>query len=201
MEVRVNGGNFTPVASGATSAELTLDTGENIIEIKVTATNGASVRSYTVAVTRRDEQLEWASRPSDNDSKTPAVSADGRFVAYSSRASNLVPEDTNNTDDIFVYDRTTQIIERVSVSNDGVQGNFQSINPSISADGNFVAFESEATNLVPNDRNGQNSRSQGVDIFVYDRSAKTIERVSLTENGNEVNQASRNPSISNDGRT
>ena len=200
VEVRVNGGPFTAVNSGSSSGVLTLQTGENIVEAKVTATDGATVRSYTIAVTRRDEQLEWASSPGNKNSESPDISADGRFVAYSSRADNLVPEDTNSTADIFVYDRVTQIIERVSVNNEGVQGNFQSINPSISADGNFVAFESEANNLVPNDRNGQNDRSRGVDIFVYDRSTKTIERVSLTENGEQVNQASRNPSISNDGR-
>ena len=200
IQVRVNGGVFSTVIPGAASEALPLVSGENFVETKVTAADGTSVQSYTVIVTRRDERIEWASSPGNNDSFTPAVSADGRFVAYSSRASNLVADDTNNTDDVFVYDRTTQTIERVSVSDTGVQGDYQSVNPSISADGRYVAFESEATKLVPNDNNGQNDRSSGVDIFVYDRTTKTIERVSLTENGEQVNGASRNPSISGDGR-
>ena len=200
IQVRVNGGAFSTVTSGTASEALSFVSGENIVETKVTAADDTSIQSYTVIVTRRDERIEWASSPGNNNSSTPAVSADGRFVAYSSRASNLVADDTNSTDDIFVYDRSTQTIERVSVSDAGEQGNFASINPSISADGRYVAFESEATKLVPNDNNGQSDRSKGADIFVYDRTNKTIERVSLTENGEQVNQASRNPSISGDGR-
>lgn len=200
IQVRVNDGPFLQTPSGTATAALALITGENVIETRVIATDGVTVRSYIVVVTRRDEQIEWVSSPGNNDSFTPAVSADGRFVAYSSRASNLVPDDTNNTDDVFVHDRTTGTIERVSVSNSGAQGNFQSVHPSISADGRFVAFESEATNLVPNDTNGQTDRSAGVDIFVYDRTTRTMERASLTENGSQVNRASRNPSISGDGR-
>ena len=200
IQVRVNGGTFSSVPSSTASEALPLATGENYIQTMVTAPDGTTVQSYTVIVTREDERIEWASAPGNNNSFTPAVSADGRFVVYSSRASNLVADDTNDTDDIFVYDRSTQAIERVSVNDAGEQGNFASVNPSISADGRYVAFESEATKLVPNDNNGQSDRSRGADIFVYDRTSKTIERVSLTENGEQVNQASRNPSISGDGR-
>ena len=200
IQVRANGGAFTTVASGATSPALALTPGRNVLEAKVTAQDGTTVHSYTVTVNRRNESIEWASSPGNNNSATPKVSADGRFVAYSSRATDLVPDDTNNQDDIFVFDSVTKAIERVSVSSAGAQGNFASVNPSISADGRYVAFESEATNLVPGDGNGQTDRSAGVDVFVHDRTTHTTERVSLTETGSQVNQASRRPSISGDGR-
>jgi hypothetical protein len=78
-----------------------------------------------------------------------SISADGRFVAFESDASNLVPDDTNALRDIFVYDRQTDTIERVNLTSAGAQATGgASYNPSISADGRFVAFESLATNLV-----------------------------------------------------
>ena len=71
---------------------------------------------------------------------SPRLSADGRYVAFGSDASNLVPDDTNGVADIFVYDRQTNTIERVSVAADGTQGNGESYLPAISADGRYVAF-------------------------------------------------------------
>ena len=123
-----------------------------------------------------------------------SISADGRYVAFYSAASNLVPGDTNGTCDIFVYDRQTDTIERVSVAADGTQGNGQSTGPSISADGRYVAFYSAASNLVPGDTNGMS------DIFVYDRQTDTIERVSLAADGTQGNGSSVGRSISADGR-
>jgi Tol biopolymer transport system component len=121
-------------------------------------------------------------------------------VAFSSNAADLVAGDTNNNEDVFVYDRIQDTIERVSVDSDGIEGDFASSNPSISADGRYVAFQSEAKNLVPNDTNGDVDRSFGEDIFVYDRDTGLIERVSLRDNGGESNNASYTPSISGDGR-
>jgi archaellum component FlaF (FlaF/FlaG flagellin family) len=87
-------------------------------------------------------------------SGSPSISADGRYVAFSSSASNLVPGDTNGRGDVFVHDRLTGQTTRVSVASDGTQGNGDSWWPSISADGRYVAFASEASNLVPGDTNG-----------------------------------------------
>ncbi len=89
----------------------------------------------------------------------PSISPDGRFVAFSSEASNLVPGDTNNKEDIFVRDLSTNTTIRVSISDAGNEGNGLSYHPSISADGRFVAFSSDAANLVPGDTNSR-------DIFV-----------------------------------
>jgi Tol biopolymer transport system component len=78
----------------------------------------------------------------------PSISANGRYVAFASWASNLVSGDTNNFIDIFVHDRHTGQTSRVSVASDETQANADSYGPSISADGRYVAFHSHATNLV-----------------------------------------------------
>lgn len=74
----------------------------------------------------------------------PILSADGRVVAFVSKASNLVAGDTKGLNDIFVHDRQTGITSRVSVHSDGTQANYHSINPALSADGRYVAFETSA---------------------------------------------------------
>ncbi|MEN6642915.1 MAG: calcium-binding protein, partial [Armatimonadia bacterium] len=73
-------------------------------------------------------------------SGNPSISADGRYVAFESCASNLVAGDTNRSPDVFVHDRTTGTTTRVSVATGGEQANYDSNNPSISADGRYVAF-------------------------------------------------------------
>jgi Tol biopolymer transport system component len=124
---------------------------------------------------------------------TPSISSDGRYVAFSSYASNLVVGDTNGTQDIFVRDRQLGTTERVSIDSGGVQGNGLSAIPSISADGRRVAFQSQAT-LVPGDTN------LVTDIFVRDRLTNTTERVSITSTGRQGDGSSEVPSISADGR-
>jgi Tol biopolymer transport system component len=94
-------------------------------------------------------------------SSYPSISADGRHVAFRSNATNLVVGDTNGVVDVFVHDRQTEQTTRVSVDNNGTQGNSFSDGASISADGRYVAFSSPATNLVAGDTNGRQ------DIFVH----------------------------------
>ena len=136
----------------------------------------------------------------NNQSDMPALSGDGRFVAFVSLADNLVPGDTNGVADTFVYDRLTNTTERVSVSSRERQGNADSgligvaAYPAISDDGRFVAFVSDADNLVSKDTNGT------PDVFVRDRLLGTTERVSLTSTGAQANGSSHGPAISADGR-
>lgn len=130
----------------------------------------------------------------NNFSGNPAISGDGRHVAFSSSASNLVPGDSNGTWDIFVHGRDTLTTQRLSVASDGSEANASSVLPSLSADGRFVGFQSTASNLVPGDTNGTN------DIFVHDRDTGTTERVSVASDGMEGNAGSLNPSLSADGR-
>jgi len=124
----------------------------------------------------------------------PSISADGRFVAFHSSASDLVPGDTNNYWDVFVRDRVAGTTVRASVSTTGVQSDGLSVDASISADGRFVAFTSWAMNLVPDDT------TNGGDVFVRDLVASTTTRVSISSSGVEGDLFSYSPSISSDGR-
>jgi len=108
----------------------------------------------------------------DSMSLEPGLSSNGRFVVFQSYASNLVADDTNGCSDVFVHDCITGTTVRVSVSSSGAQGNFYSGEPAISADGRFIAFRSEATNLVPGDTNGVS------DVFVHERITGRTYRVS-----------------------
>jgi Tol biopolymer transport system component len=135
-----------------------------------------------------------AARPANGDSVSPAISADGRFVAFESTASNLVAGDTNESTDVFVRDRVAGTTERVGVASDGAQANSDSYSPVISADGRFVAFESLASNLVVGDTNGSG------DVFVRDRVAGTTERVGVASGGAQANRDSLSPAVSADGR-
>ena len=124
----------------------------------------------------------------------PAISADGRFVAFESLASNLVPGDTNGTRDVFVRDRQARTTERVSVASDGTQANGFSSPGSINGDGRLVVFGSFASNLVQGDTNQQN------DVFVRDRQAGITQRVSVTSQGLQADGSSTLADISGDGR-
>jgi len=127
-------------------------------------------------------------------SASPAISGDGRYVAFGSSASNLVPGDTNNHSDVFVHDRQTGTTVRVSVASDGSQANNRTGALAISADGRYVTFESDASNLVLDDINGKR------DIFVHDRQTGITERVSVDSAGSQGNNESDDPAISADGR-
>ena len=105
------------------------------------------------------------------------ISSDGRFVVFDSSASDLVSDDTNGKGDVFVHDRQTGSTERVSVASDGTQGDDSSSKPSISANGRYISFASNATNLVVGDNNGDK------DIFVHDLETGQTERVSVASDG------------------
>jgi Tol biopolymer transport system component len=106
-----------------------------------------------------------------------AISGDGRYVAFGSDASNLVPGDTNGESDVFVYDRQTRQTTCVSVSPSGVPGDNYSYDPAVSADGRYVAFFSAASNLVPG------GTDNSFDVFVRDRQTGQTTRGSVADNG------------------
>jgi len=123
--------------------------------------------------------------PGDGDSQLPSISADGQFIVYVSSAENLVESETTNLiTDVFVYDAEAGTTEKVNLSSMGVEANANSSifasAPAISADGRFVAFASQASNLVSNDTNGQ------TDVFVRDRLNDTTRRVSVSSSGREL---------------
>jgi len=122
------------------------------------------------------------------------VSGDGRFVVFESDATNLVPDDTNDQDDVFLRDRFTGRTTRLSVSSTGQQANRACANPDMSADGRYIVFSSLADNLVSGDTNGEN------DSFLHDRVTGSTTRISLTADGSQLQAPGANPSISADGR-
>ncbi|MEG4920756.1 calcium-binding protein, partial [Microcoleus sp. F10-D1] len=165
----------------------------NLVPGDTNASGDVFVRD-TLANTTTRVSVDSAGNQGNNISTEPSLSANGQFVAFWSNATNLVPGDTNNTNDIFVRDSLTNTTTRVSVDSAGNQGNNLSSDPSISADGRFVAFFSNATNLVPGDTNNSG------DIFVRDLLTNTTTRVSVDSAGNQGNKYSGDPSISANGR-
>jgi Tol biopolymer transport system component len=129
----------------------------------------------------------------NSSSSWPSVSSNGRFIAFASYASNLVANDTNSTSDVFVRDVLAGTTKRVSVASNGAQANGPSFTPAISANGNVVAFQSYATNLVPGDTEGH------ADVFVHHLSTGVTRRVSVTAQGKGANDDSSEPAISGDG--
>jgi hypothetical protein len=150
----------------------------------------------------RDRETGQSSRVSvasngaqaNGESVVPALSADGRYVAFRSFASNLVAGDTNGALDVFVHDRQTGQTTRVSVASDGTQGNGSSFDPVLSADGRFVAFYSFASNLVPGDTNGR------ADAFLFDRETSQLSRISVASDGTQGDGDSAVSGLSADGR-
>jgi len=140
-------------------------------------------RTIRVSVTSRGGQARCNE---GCESTEPALSANGRYVAFQSSATNLVRGDTNRLGDVFVHDLRTGKTERVSVSSSGRQAGGDRTNtgsnaPAISADGRFVAFHSLATNLVAGDTN------RTADAFVRDRRAHKTTRVSVSSAGAQAN--------------
>jgi archaellum component FlaF (FlaF/FlaG flagellin family) len=123
-----------------------------------------------------------------------SISANGRYVLFSSTATNLVPGDSNGALDVFVHDRQTGETTRVSVTSNGHQGDADSLGYDLSANGRYVVFQTGAANLVPDDTNGVD------DVMVHDRQTGETSRVSVAEDGTEGNGDSRFPGISGDGR-
>lgn len=134
-------------------------------------------------------------QPTIGASGWPAISWDGRYVAFESTSTSLVSGDTNGSRDVFVRDVVMGTTVRASVDSAGIQGDSSSMAASISGDGRFVVFESSASNLVAGDTNGW------ADIFVRDLVAGTTVRVSVGPGGAEADGRSYQPAISADGRT
>ncbi len=151
------------------------------------------VHDRLFATTER-ASVDSAGAEANGSSRSPVLSADGRFVAFYSHATNLVPADTNGHEDVFVRDRLLGTTERVSVDSHGAQANDLSRNPDLSPDGRFVVFQSQASNLVPGDTNLVQ------DLFLRDRLLGTTERISLDSSAGQPNDDSWMPKLSADGR-
>lgn len=155
----------------------------------------------TLATTRIS--TDPSGNDSDGNSVIPRMSSDGRFTVYRSAATNLIPNDTNGFEDVYVYDRAAGVSDRVSIDSYGGEANDNSLDVpgspdintygAISTDGQFVVFDSQATNLVDGDTNG------ATDIFVHNRFTGLTQRISVDSTGAQSNDIALYGTISNDG--
>jgi Tol biopolymer transport system component len=137
--------------------------------------------------------VNLSGNPADGHSSLASISGDGRYIAFASDATDLIADDGNASTDVFVRDNLAGTTTRVSVDLDGLDPDGPSTDPAISADGRYVAFASDASDLVADDGNG------ATDVFVADLQTGDIERVSIDVDGLDSNDFSRSPSISADG--
>lgn len=161
-------------------------------------TNGVTdvfVRDLNAGTTTR-VSVSSAGLQGNGFSNRPSISSDGRYVAFTSNANNLVAGDTNALEDVFVHDRTSGTTTRVSVTNAGAQGTGYAYasGPSLSADGQVVAFYSNSPNLVGGDTN-----SAG-DIFVRNLTAGTTVRASVSDMGGQITGPNGSYALSRNGR-
>jgi Tol biopolymer transport system component len=179
---QANGNSVSPEISGDGRFVAFYSTATNLVSRDV------FVRDLQTGATTRVSVASDGAQANGN-SFAPAISRDGRYVVFSSSASNLIADDTNNANDIFLRDRVANTTTRISVGVGGAQPNASSYAPAISADGNVVAYESEATNLVTGDTNAVR------DVFVYDRTTGTTTRVSVSSTGAEGDAPSQQAAL------
>jgi Tol biopolymer transport system component len=136
----------------------------------------------------------------NGDSSLPTISGDGRYVAFVSEASNLLSDDRNHASDVLLYDREADAVSWVSRGADDASANGESTNPVISADGRFVAFQSDASNLVCAKRCPAHEEDVNLiwDAFVFDRVTGRTARMSEDSLGGWM-EASAGPAIDGTG--
>lgn len=191
--VEANGNSLVPDVSADGRLVAFTSSASNLVTDDTNLSYDVYVRDAGTSSTSRVSVASGGAQGNDH-SHDADISATGRYVAFDSVATNLVGSDSNARSDIFVRDRTSGTTERVSVRTNSVQATGHSTKASISSDGRYVAFLSDATNLVDSDTNGK------ADIFVHDRSTASTSRVSVASGGAQANDASDAPAISADGR-
>lgn len=187
-----NGDSFAPSISADGRKIAFVSSSSNLVSGDTAGNDDVFVHDLATGATVR-VSVGRAGAESNGNSGSPAISADGRKVAFVSSANNLVVGDTNNTADVFVVDIATRTTNRVSVSTGRAQANLLSSAPAINSNGSRVAFESLATNLVSRDTNDVR------DVFVRDLATARTYRVSIGASGAQVAGESREPAISSSG--
>lgn len=185
-EAQANGSSYSPSIAGRFVTFIS--SAPNLVPDDTNGSEDVFVRDLVAGTTER-VSVSSTGEEGNSSSTAASISAGGRFVAFSSFASNLVAGDTNSAFDSFVHDRQTGITERVSVNSREVQGDAMSVDPSVSQNGRFVAFYSDATNLVPGDTNAR------TDIFVRDRVLGRTERISVSSDEQQSDGSSPEPGV------
>lgn len=173
------------VAFGGSATNLVADDTNNATDLFLRdRLAGTTVR---ISVTAGGQQANGTNRAC-------AITPDASVIAFSSEATNIVPGDTNGHQDVFVLVRATGQVTRVSTGLGGAQSNRESYGASVSADGRYVMFGSEATNLVAGDTNGH------LDVFVHDRQTGLTQRANVADSGAQADASCYQSQISRDGR-
>ncbi len=188
-----NAASHYPVISGDGTVVAFGSNANNIVRQDWNDAHDVFVRDLATGVNTR-VSVATTGAPGNAGSLAPSLSHDGRFVAFNSTATNLVPGDTNMVADAFVHDRRTGATTRVSVATDGTQGNAASQDVRLSADGRWVVFSTNASNLAPG-AVGTNRK-----VLVHDRQTGSTSEVSVLPDGTSGTKDSRTPTISSDGR-
>ncbi len=191
--VEADGGNFESVLSANARVVAFASDATNLVPTDTNGKRDVFVRDLKKGKTTRVSVSSDGGEPNDH-CREPAVSANGRVIAFHSKATNLVQTDTNAVEDVFVHDLKSGLTTRVSESPTGAQGDGASSRPTCSANGRVIAFYSAASNFVAGDTNGFN------DIYVRDMKTGTMTRVSVSSDGTQADGSSRSPSISANGR-
>jgi hypothetical protein len=190
---QANAGSFDPAISADGAIVAFYSPATNLVTNDTNGVFDVFVRNSTNGTTVR-ASIDTNEQQANDRSQFPSISWDGRFVAFESRATNLVTNDTNAVEDVFVRDLLLTLTTRVSVATGGAQANAASFQPAISGDGRFVVWHSAATNLVTTDVNG------ATDVFLRDKQLNTTALVSVATGGVQGNQGSINAVVSSDGR-
>jgi Tol biopolymer transport system component len=190
---QANGTSTLPTISGDGRTVAFTSSASNLVAGDTNGADDVFVKNLTTGAITRVSTAADGTQGNSASGLFTSLSRDGKLVAFSSSATNLVAGDTNGVDDIFVKNLTTGAITRVSTATDGTQGNVGSLAPVISADGTKVSFSSRASNLVPGDTNISN------DLFVKDLITGELTRVSVNASGTQGNAASNASSLSADG--
>jgi Tol biopolymer transport system component len=185
--------SFTPELSADGKILVFTSFASNLVSFDDNESSDVFVRDLQAGTTTRVSEYTGGFQ-AEGDSLRPAISADGRYVAFDSDAWNLVWGDTNDTFDVYVHDRQTGITTRLSVDDSGGQSDGPSYRPSLSADGRYVAYFSDASNLVAGDTNGSS------DVILFDRLSGATKRLSVAGGGGEANGSSLRPALSGNGR-
>ena len=178
---------FTSAATNAANGPDANGTAEDVYRFDVPS---AAVSRVSVATDGR--------QPPDGSSFAPTVSADGRYIAFSSTAPldgvvATTPPGSRPMVNVYMRDLTLSVTTRVSMRPDGALPNGSSYDAAISGDGRWVAFVSDASDLVRDDRN------RAPDVFLFDAKSRTTELVSRSEAGGSANGASTHPAMSTAG--
>ena len=191
---QANQGSYYPAISGDGRFVAFMSDATNLVSGDTNGVADIFLRDWQAGTTERVSVSSMGTQANNASDSYVSISEDGRFIAFSSDATNLVSGDTNGIADVFVHDRQTEMTERISVNSDEVQANAGSFNPAMSSDGRFVAFSSAATNLVSADANTR------TDVFVRDRLLGLTTRVTVNSSGVEADRGGNYPAISGDGR-